>query len=114
MGQPLVDKVGGVVKIRAEIGGSYELDVYASFNGGGYNFLGKVSATGSLITFPTAFPVAFPSSVEVTEKFPLDSYGEWANIRIKIVHNTTITSEIKILERSVITFSAEFETLEED
>ncbi len=114
LGQPLLYKSGGEVEIRVLASGNYDVSVYASLDDATYNLLGIINLTGSNhITFPTTFPLSFGDVNIVSEKFHLESYGRWRQLRIKIVHNATNSSnDIVILERSIITFADEYETEE--
>ena len=111
LGQPLVDKVGGELEVRALKSGSYTISVYASFDEGGYNLLGTVDLSTTTVTFPATFPVSFAEGDVVRTKFHLDSYGAWRTIQLKFVHNTTnSTDEISMLGYSVVAYPEEYET----
>jgi len=111
LGQPLLYKDGGEVRVKAIASGDYDVNVYASFDDSDYNLLGKVNLTGNLVTFPITFPVDFLSPNIVEKVFHLDSYGRWKNIKLKFQHNATNGNDnITILEHSIISFVEEYET----
>jgi hypothetical protein len=108
MGKPLQKKYGGEVKIKAAISGAYDINVFASVDYSGWIFLGKVALTGTFVTFPTTFPVSFPTQNEAVGSFHLDSLGEWNVIKLKLENASANTSDIKILERAIVTFLSEY------
>lgn len=103
LGEPLVKKNAGVVKVIAKPTGDYNISVSASFDGGGYQLLGYLNTSSHLITFPTTFPVLFYPDARVFKTFHLDSYGPWYNITLKIAFSGTVTSadNITIYETSI-------------
>ncbi len=107
IGQPLKRKWGGevVVRCRATSG---ELIVYASFDDAGWNQLGTIDLSGNLQTFPWAYPVLWKSPNISYAKFPIDAYGSWYHMQLKLVHSGA--GELKVLERSILTFLDEFES----
>lgn len=108
-GQPFVYKNGGEVEIRAKATGNYNVSVYASFDDGSYNLLGTVNLQGGGVTFPTGFPVTFEDVNIISERFPLDPFGRFRHIQLKLVHNTTNgTDDITILETSLFAYPEEF------
>jgi hypothetical protein len=109
-GQPLVKKCGGVLKIKALSSGNYNLTVYASIDDQAYVTLGTINLTGTAPTLPVNLPFTLASANIITESFPLDSLGEWNQIRIKIVHNAANGSDvITVLEREIISYALAFE-----
>jgi hypothetical protein len=108
MGAPLQKKVGGEVSIKAEISGNYNIEVYINLDNSGYNWIGNLNLAGALITFPITFPVTFPPQNIAYDKFHIDSLGEWFEAKIKLEHTTTNTSDIRILERGILTYSNEY------
>lgn len=106
LGSPLQQKNGGEVFIKAKATGSSSLTIDAEFDEGGYNNLGTMSMSGNLITFPVTFPVSFLDANIVKEKFHIDSYGDWYNMRIRVTN--TSSDDIELLERSIITYVDEY------
>lgn len=114
LGYAFVKKQGGELMVKAEASGDYDLKVYASFDDGGYNYLGAVNLSGNLITFPTGFPITFRPSNMCWKKFHLDRYGEWYNIQVKLTNEETATDEIYILDRQVIAYPVMYKHQEEN
>jgi hypothetical protein len=105
MGQPLIKKVGGLVKIKAQSSGDYNLTVYASIDDQSYTTLGTLNLLGNSPVLPVNLPFTLASESVVIGEFHLDSLGEWNQIRIKVSHNDTNGSdEIVVLERDIITY----------
>jgi hypothetical protein len=105
LGQPLVRKAGGTLKIKAISSGNYTLTVYASIDDQPYNTLGTMALIGNAPTLPIALPFTLASGNIITEEFPLDSLGEFNQIRVKIQHNAVNGSDdITILEREIISY----------
>lgn len=110
VGQPLVKKVGGIVRIKALSSGDYDLTVYASVDDGAYTTLGTINLAGNSPTLPVNLPFDLASENVVTEEFHLDSLGEWNQLRIKIQHNATNGSDdITVLERAIITYALTYQ-----
>ena len=107
IGQPLKRKWGGevVVKCRATSG---TLTVFASFDDGGFNQLGTIDLSGNLVDFPWTFPVSWSAANVAYGKFPIDAYGSWYFMQLKLVHSGA--GELKVLERDILTFLDEFES----
>jgi hypothetical protein len=106
LGQPLVKKSGGVIKIKALSAGNYDLTVSVSIDDQSYNTLGVLNLTGNAPVLPIELPFTLASGNIMTKTFPLDSLGEFNIIRIKIVHNATNGSdEIRVLEREIISYA---------
>jgi hypothetical protein len=101
---PLQYKYGGEYKLRAE-GGNGVLTVAANADGLGWVQLGSLSLTTTGITFPTTFPVNFPSSVEVMGTFHLDDYGiiKFKRCQFEISSNTN-EADITIIETLATAF----------
>jgi hypothetical protein len=56
-------------------------------------------------TLPLQLPFQLQGSKITEETFSIDAYSGWRTIKIKLVHNATnATDEIKIHERSIISF----------
>ena len=109
--QPLVKKVGGVLKVRANSSGAYTLDVYASVDDQEYQLLGTMSLAGNAPTLPVPLPVTLADDNIVEEQFHLDSLGEWYQIRIKIVHDDLNGSdEITIYETNFTTYPTTYQS----
>ena len=109
-GNPLIDKNGGLVEVKAKRSGNHTLSIYAKFNEGGETLLGTITLSTTQITFPTTFPVSFENPTSITDKFPIDSYGPWKTLEIIVEHDATnSTDEITVLSRSLATYFDEFE-----
>jgi hypothetical protein len=89
MQQPLVKKAGGVLKVRALSSADINLKVYASIDDQEYTLLGTMSLAGNAPTLPVALPFTLASGNIVEKSFHLDSFGEWYQIRVKIVYDGT-------------------------
>lgn len=115
LGQPMIKKAGGEINVVAAVSGDYDIDVYASFDDGGFNLLGSVNLSGGLLSFPLTFPVVFPRSSRAYKKFHLDSYAPWYTIQPKFVSSDTTSSEeqIKILEHQITALADEYIAEEE-
>lgn len=109
-GQPMVDKVGGVVEVEATgTGGSYTLTVYASTDSGAYSQLGTVSLfSESAPTLPVSLPFTLGGDVTARQKFHLDSLGVFRTIKIKITNNDLNSGLIKVLGHNITTFPEEY------
>jgi hypothetical protein len=109
LGQPLVEKVGGEVKIKALSTGGYSIGVYASFDKDDYVSLGSLSLAGGA-TLPLALPFQLQGGKNVEDTFSLDAYSGWRTIRIKLYHPSANGSdEIKIYERSIISYAVPYQ-----
>ena len=109
LGQPLIKKVGGHLKVVAKPTGDYNLSIYGSFDDGEYSLLGSLNLSTSLISFPVTFPVTFEPDNQAYEIFHLDSYGPWYKFRYKL-ENSDIRSnadDITIYETSIISYPEE-------
>ena len=95
---PMQYKYGGEFKIRA-LGGNGTLVLSANADGNGWTQLGSLSLTATGITFPTTFPVNFPSSVEVMGTFHLDDAGiiKFKRCQFETYSNTN-AADITIIE----------------
>lgn len=115
MGQSLIKKNGGHIKVIAKPTGDYDIQVLASFDNGTYQSLGYLNTSSHLITFPTTFPVVFLPDAVVYKTFNLSSYGPWYTVRIKLLFSDTVTSEdnITIYETSITSFVDEYNDEEE-
>lgn len=110
MGQPLLKKLNGELKIKAQSSGNYDVSVYASVDDADYVLLGTFSLAGNAPVLPVALPFTLASFNTVTGVFHLDPLGPWNYIRTKIQHNASNGSdEIKILERNIITYAEEYQ-----
>ena len=109
-GKPLERKVGAEIKVTAKPSGDYDLNLFVSFDGGGYNDVGHMNVGGSLITFPTTFPVNFYPDARSYKKFHLDSYGPFYDMTYKITHNalTSNADDITIYEISATALPDEY------
>lgn len=108
--QPLVRKVGAEIKVVAKPSGNYDLNLAVSFDGGGYNDVGSMNLSGSLITFPTTFPVNFYPDAVSYKKFHLDSYGPFYDMTYKITQNTVTSNadDVTIYEISATALADEY------
>lgn len=115
MGQPLVKKNGGHLKVVAKPTGNYNIAVYGSFDNGSYQLLGYLNTSSHLVTFPVTFPVAFFPDAVVYKTFPLYSYGPWYTFRYKLAFSDTASSaeDITIYETSITAFVDEYNDEEE-
>lgn len=101
---PLQYKFGGEYKIRAR-GGNGVLVVSANADNLGWSQLGSLSLTPTGITFPTTFPVNFPTSTEVTGTFHLDDSGIIKFKRCQFeIYSDTNEADISILETVATAF----------
>lgn len=111
LGQPLVTKSGGVLKIKALSSGSYTLSVYASIDDQDYVPLGTMSLAGNAPTLPVALPFTLAGVNILTQSFHLDSLGPWNQIRIKIQHNELNGSDdIIIYSRELTSYADEYQS----
>lgn len=108
LGQPLVTKYGGYLKIRMYSAGSYTVNVFASVDDAGYIRLGDITTPGSGTALPLTLPFTLTSSGVTEASFPLDDLGPWKYIQIKLTHPDINTDEIKILERNLLTYGDEY------
>lgn len=109
MGQPLINKYGGTLKIKALAVGNYNLSVSASVDDQGYISLGTMNLLANQPTLPAALPFALADTSVVEQSFSLDELGSWKLIRIKIQHNATNGSDnITVLERNIVTYADEY------
>lgn len=109
--QPLVKKVGGVLKVRALSSGDYDISVYVSVDDQEYTLLGTMNLAGNAPTLPVSLPFSLADSNIIEESFHLDSLGEWYQIRVKIVHNALNGSDaITIYETSITTYATEYQS----
>lgn len=110
LGQPLIKKVGGVLKVRASSSGAYTLNVYASVDDQEYQMLGTMSLAGNAPTLPIALPFDLAAANTIEEPFHLDSLGEWYQIRTKITHpDLNGSDEIIIYESNLTTFASVYQ-----
>ena len=110
-GQPLVKKVGGVLKVRALSSGAYTLTVSASIDDNAYQQLGTMSLAGNSPTLPVSLPFTLADSNIIQEEFHLDSLGEFHQLRVKIQHNATNGSDaITVFETNVTTYATMYQS----
>ena len=102
-GQPLVKKVGGVLKVKAASSGDYDLTISASTDDNAYVSLGTMNLVGSAPVLPIALPFDLADSNVVEGTFHLDSLGEFYQLRIKIQHNDTNGSDDIIIYETNLT-----------
>lgn len=101
---PAQYKYGGEYKVRAE-GGNGTVIVSANPDNAGWIQLGSLSLSVTGITFPTTFPVNFPSSSEVLGTFHLDSAGifKFKRCQFELMASTT-AGEVTIIETLATAF----------
>jgi len=110
LGQPLVDKAGGEVKIKALAVGDYDISVYASFDKDEYVLLGTLSLAGGA-ALPAELPFQLQGAKNTEAVFSIDAYSGWRTIKLKLLHNATNASnEIKIYERSIISYATPYQS----
>lgn len=112
LGQPLVTKSGGFLKVRALSSGNYTLSIYVSIDDASYTLLGTMSLAGSAPVLPVSLPFTLADTNLVTGIFPLDSLGPWNQIRVKIQHNDLNGSDpITIYDRSIVTYGDAYQSV---
>jgi hypothetical protein len=109
-GQPLVDKIGGVLEVEAlGVGGDYTLTVYASVDNGTYIQLGTMALfSEDAPNLPISLPFNLGGDVLSRHKFHLDTFGSFRTIKTKITNNDDNTGLIKIIGHSITTFPEEY------
>jgi hypothetical protein len=108
MGNPLITKTGGYLRVRVYSAGSYTIPVYASIDDQGYIKLGDIVTPGSGTGLPLTLPFTMTNPGVTEATFPLDDLGSWKYIQTKIEHDAINTDEIKILERNLLTYGDEY------
>lgn len=104
-GQPLIQKNGGEVKIKAFSSGNYDLTIQVSIDDQDWTTLGTLNLTGDAPTLPQTLPFDLASTNLIEGTFHLDSLGPFNQIRLRIRHNDTNGSDdIKVFERQIITY----------
>jgi hypothetical protein len=110
LSQPLIKKVGGIIKIKAQSSGNYNLNVYASIDDQAYVSLGTMNLMGNSPSLPIDLPFTLASANIVTEEFHLENLGEFDQIRLKIQHNEVNGSDaITIFERQYISYPSTYQ-----
>lgn len=110
-GQPLVKKVGGVLKVRSLSSGDYDLTVSASADDNEYVVLGTMNLAGNAPVLPVSLPFDLASSNIVEESFHLDSLGEFYQLRWKIEHlDTNGSDNIIIYETNITTYPTSYQS----
>jgi hypothetical protein len=109
-GQPLINKVGGVLEVEAlSAGGTYTITAYASVDGGEYTQLGVMTLfSENAPVLPVALPFTLGGEVTVRDKFHLDTLGSFRTIKIKLTNNDTNTDAINIFGHSITTYPEEY------
>jgi hypothetical protein len=108
--QPLVKKCGGVLKIKAISSGNYDIAVSVSIDDQAYVSMGNVNLIGNAPVLQIRLPFTLASANIIVKEFPLDSLGEWNQIRVKLVHAATNASDdITVLERQIVSFALTFQ-----
>lgn len=110
-GQPLVKKAGGVLKVRADSAGDYDLTVSASIDDAGYQSLGTMNLIGDAPVLPINLPFNLVDTSIIEEQFHLDNLGEFYQIRTKIEHaDLNGSDEIIIFETNLTTYPNEYQS----
>lgn len=104
LGQPLVTKWGGYLKIRAYSTGSYTINVFANPDDAGYTQLGTIITPGAGAGLPLNLPFTLTNAGVTEASFPLDDLGPWKTIIVKLTHSVLNTEDIFIYERNMVTF----------
>ena len=112
MGQPLVKKTGGTLKVKALSAGDYDIDVYASIDDQEYTSLGVLSLVGDAPVLPVSLPFNLGNAAQVEGSFSLDGLGEWYQIRVKLEQNTTTGSDdVIIYEWNITTYANAYQSI---
>ena len=112
--QPLIKKVGGEVEIEASsAGGEFALSVYAAFDGKSFEQLGTLALDeGDAPTLPIDLPFDLADRYVVRKKFPIDKYGAFRTIQIKVVNEELNTDPVILYAYQVVTFPEEYQEKE--
>ena len=106
-GLPQQTKYGGECEIRADSGEGI-LTVSAQVDDAGWAVLGTMDLDRSVLTIPIAgLPFDLDSAVPISQKFHLDSLGQFRKIEIKVECDEA-NSDIKIFSIAVATFQDEY------
>lgn len=110
-GQPMVWKKGGTVEVEAiGSGGTYNLTVYASIDGGAYSQLGTLTlSSASAVSLPATLPFTLGGDSTLRGKFQLDNLGRFRTLKIKITNTDTNSSYIKIFGHNITTYPEEYQ-----
>jgi hypothetical protein len=109
LGQPLVKKYGGVVKVRAVSSGNYNIAVWASFDLADWTFLGNINLSTNAPTLPVVLPFNLVDNSVVTGTIHLDDYTPWRSMSLKLLNSDDNGSDpITIIERSVVAYAEEY------
>lgn len=110
-GQPLMKKVGGVIKVRAGSSGDYDLTVSVSADDQAYVTLGTLNLAGNSPTLPVSLPFNLAEGNVIEEQFHLDSLGEFYQIRIKVEHaELNGSDEIIVYETNATTYPLSYQS----
>lgn len=108
---PAIYKYGGELELEAEASGNYDIDVYASTDGGDYIQLGTLNLLSDSPALPIALPFSLQSGSIVSQKFHLDPLGRFKRIKFKFVQDDNNSSDtIRILSYNVATFRDQYES----
>ena len=111
LGQPLITKSGGELKVKAFSSGSYDLNVQVSIDDQEFQTLGTMNLAGNAPTLPFTLPVELNDQNIIEQTFHLDSLGPWFQIRPRIRHNASNgNDDIKIFEIQIITYADEYQS----
>jgi hypothetical protein len=104
--QPLIQKTGGWVEVEALAASeASSLTISGAVDGGEYAALGTMNLyAGTSPTLPVTLPFNLVGVGKVRQRFPLDQFGEYRNIKIKVTHTTKNTEDVKYYAISLTTF----------
>jgi len=80
--------------------GDYDADVYIEMDDGGWQRVGDMNLAGGAVTLPVSLPFTLSASGVARETFQLQQYGEFKNIKIRVVQDGL--SELCDLHRATI------------
>jgi hypothetical protein len=106
-GKPFERKVGGEIEITFETAGSHSITVSANPDDKGYTELGTITTQGLHLNL--YLPFTLGSYKKGRAKFHLESLGRFRNIKFKIDHNATKSSNINFLEILLQTYPADYQ-----
>lgn len=109
--QPLVQKVGGTLKVKALSAGGYNLVVSVSIDDQDYTQLGTMSLAGNAPVLPIQVPFMLAPTNTLQQQFSLDSLGPFYQIRIKIEHpDLNGNDDITIYETNMVSYANAYQS----